>query len=221
MARATSDHEQHDAKRAADRGPPASDSDRAQTPGGPGSAPGAAPAAPESVRELFLAFSGLALRGFGGVLPWAQRVLVEERRWLTNDDFVELLSLSQLLPGPNVCNLAVMVGDRWFGLRGAAAALGGMLAVPMALVLALAVLYSGVSDQPVVVAALRGMGAVSAGLIIAMALKLVPSQRRNLPGWFFLAGTFAAVGLLRMPLIWVMLAMGAASVLVARWRMRG
>ena len=70
---------------------------------------------PRSLRQVFLVFTGLALRGFGGVLPWAQRVLVEERRWLTREEFVETLAVGQVLPGPNICNLAVMVGDRWFG----------------------------------------------------------------------------------------------------------
>jgi chromate transporter len=103
-------------------------------------------------------FTGLALRGFGGVLPWAQRVLVEERRWLSREQFIETLAFGQLLPGPNVCNVAIMVGDRWFGWRGAVAALGGMLAAPMLLVLGAAVLYGQVADEPVVRRALAGMG---------------------------------------------------------------
>jgi chromate transporter len=107
-------------------------------------------------------FTGLALRGFGGVLPWAQRVLVEERRWLTREQFVELLAFGQLLPGPNICNLALMAGDRWFGWRGALVALAGMLAAPAAVVLTIAIAYSRVADDPVVRRALVGMGAVSA-----------------------------------------------------------
>jgi chromate transporter len=90
--------------------------------------PGEGSLKPRSLMHLFLVFTGLALRGFGGVLPWAQRVLVEERRWLSREQFIETLAFGQLLPGPNVCNVAIMVGDRWFGWRGAVAALGGMLA---------------------------------------------------------------------------------------------
>lgn len=167
---------------------------------------------------LFLAFNGLALRGFGGVLPWAQRVLVDETRWLRPDEFVALLSLAQLLPGPNVCNLALMVGDRFAGARGAFAAFGGMLAAPLAIVLALGVLYAGVADHPMVARALRGMGAVSAGLIVAMALKLLPGLRGNRAGLAFVVATFAAIGLLHWPLAWVMLALGVVSVLVAHRR---
>ena len=141
--------------------------------------PGAAPAAlpPASPTDLFLVFNGLALRGFGGVLPFAQRTLVEDRAWMSNDEFVEMLALAQVLPGPNICNLALMVGDRFFGLRGAFAALAGMIAAPLALVLCLAALYSSLASQPIVARMLGGMSAVSAGLVIAMAIKLSVSQR--------------------------------------------
>lgn len=176
------------------------------------------PPGPRSPWELFRVFNGLALRGFGGVLPWAQRVLVEETRWLGRDEFVALLSLAQVLPGPNVCNLALMVGDRFFGLRGALAALTGMLAVPLVIVMTLALLYGSVSDHPLVSSALRGMGAASAGMILAMALKLLPSQRDNRPGWLFVAAAFVMIGLLRWPLVWVMPGLGLASVLIARAR---
>ena len=175
---------------------------------------------PSSPADLFLAFNRLALRGFGGVLPWAQRTLVEEERWLTNHEFVELLALAQVLPGPNIGNLALMIGDRFFGLRGALAALAGMFAAPLAIVLALAILYSGFADQPQVAAALRGMGAVSAGLIAAMALKLVQARSPDRIAWLMLAATFVLVGLLRWPLVWVMLGLGSLSVLLA-WRRSG
>lgn len=176
---------------------------------------------PASAAEIFRVFNGLALRGFGGVLPWAQRVLVDEQRWLGRDEFVAMLSLAQVLPGPNVCNLALMVGDRFFGLRGALAALAGMLAAPLAIVITLALLYARLADHPLVAGALRGMGAVSAGMIVAMALKLLPTQRAHLPGWLFVAAAFVMVGLLRWPLLWVMGGLGAASVLAARIRPPG
>ena len=172
---------------------------------------------PQSPAALFFAFNRLALRGFGGVLPWAQRTLVEEERWLSNREFVEMLALAQVLPGPNVGNLALMIGDRFFGLRGALAAITGMFAAPMAIVLALAMLYSGFSDQPTVAAALRGMGAVSAGLIVGTAVKLLRSSPPDRVGWAMLAATFATVGLLRWPLVWVMLGLGTLSVWLA-WR---
>jgi chromate transporter len=173
---------------------------------------------PASIGELFRVFNGLALRGFGGVLPFAQRTLVEERRWLTPQAFAEALSLAQVLPGPNICNLALMIGDRFFGLRGAFAALAGMMAAPMALVLALAALHGGFGREPLVARMLEGMAAASAGLILAMALKLASSLRgRGVAGWIFAALAFVAVGPLRWPLLPVLVAGAGASVLVA-WR---
>ena len=143
---------------------------------------------------MFLAFSRLSLQGFGGVLAVAQRELVERLRWLTRDQFVELLSLAQVLPGPNVINLSLMIGDRFFGTRGAMAALAGMLVVPSLLVLALTIGYAQFSSHPVVSSALRSMSAVAAGLVTATALKLMVTLKRNAMGplWCTLtaAGTF-------------------------------
>lgn len=172
---------------------------------------------PASPAHLFLAFSRLALRGFGGVLPWAQRTIVDEERWMTDREFVDLLALAQVLPGPNVCNVALMVGDRFFGWRGALAALGGMMAAPLAIVLGLALLYDRFATLPAVGAALRGMGAVSAGLLFAMAIRLLPGLRTGRAGWAFVAAAFAGAGLLRLPLLWVMGVLGFASVALA-WR---
>jgi len=170
---------------------------------------------PASPRELFVAFTLLALQGFGGVLAVVQRELVERRRWLTNEEFIEDWAVAQVMPGPNVVNLALMIGDRHFGLRGAAAALAGMLAVPTLLLLALAALYAGFADHPAMAGALRGMGAVAAGLIGGMALKLAAALRQHPLGWP-IAGALAiltalAVGGLRVPLPWVMLALGGAA----------
>jgi len=197
--------------------PPRPTTADAAPPPAEGGAPDAPRPRPQSPCELFRVFNRLALRGFGGVLPWAQRALVEEARWLSKQEYVELLALSQVLPGPNICNLSLMIGDRFFGLRGALAALAGMLAAPLAIVLTLAALYGRFADQPLVAAALRGMGAASAGLILAMAVRLLPTQRGRRAGWVFVAATFAAVGLARWPLVWAMLALGSLSVLLA-WR---
>ena len=86
---------------------------------------------PTSNKDLFVTFTRMALQGFGGVLPIAQRVLCEQKRWLSKEQFVEILALGQVLPGPNVCNVALMVGDRFFGWRGAFSALAGMMTVPL------------------------------------------------------------------------------------------
>lgn len=170
---------------------------------------------PKSCRDLFLTFTILALQGFGGVLAVAQRVLCEQKRWLTKEEFVEMLAVAQVLPGPNICNLALMVGDRFFGGRGAFAALGGMMAIPLAIVLALTALYAQYASYAPVAGALKGMGAVSAGLIVGTALKLAPSLRANPMGVraciAFGAIAFATVALLRWPLVWVLLGLGTLA----------
>ncbi|MEO7854567.1 MAG: chromate transporter, partial [Rubrivivax sp.] len=138
---------------------------------------------PASAGEIFRVFNWLALQGFGGVLAVAQRELVERQRWLTRRQFLELLAISQVLPGPNIVNLALTVGDRFLGWRGAAAALGGLMLAPLLIVIGLAMLYGQWRHLPMVAGALRGMGAVAAGLIIATGLKLVGSLRDNVLGW--------------------------------------
>ena len=178
-------------------------------------------AQPASPRALFFAFNRMALQGFGGVLPVAQVELVERRGWLTREDFVEMLSVSQVLPGPNIVNLALILGDRYFGWRGAFAALAGMLLVPLAIVLALAGLYEHWSHLPVVSAALRGMGAVAAGLVVSTAIKLAAALKTNPMGVPLCVGfgalTFGAIAWLRLPLVWVVCGLGLLAVATA-WR---
>lgn len=182
------------------------------------------PEAPGSPRDLFRVFNRMALQGFGGVLPIAQRELVERERWLTHEQFLELLALAQVLPGPNVVNLALMFGDRHFGLRGAGAALAGLLTLPLAIVLVLAALAGHFAELPVVAGALRGMGAVAAGLVIATGLKLLPALRSSPLGatlaTALAVGTLLLVGVLRWPLVGVVAGLGGLAVAWA-WRRVG
>jgi chromate transporter len=134
---------------------------------------------PRGLADLYWSFTCLALQGFGGVLAVAQRELVEKKRWLTQAEFVEEWAVAQIMPGPNVVNLALMIGDRYFGLRGALSALAGMLSLPMVVVLSLAALYAPIAQTPAALGALRGMGAVCAGLIAATGLKLLPALAGN------------------------------------------
>src|SRR5690606_9319112 len=124
----------------------------------------------------------MALQGFGGVLAVVQRELVEKRQWLTREQFIEDWAVAQIMPGPNVVNLSMMIGGRHFGLSGALAALAGMLLAPLALLLLIATLYSQLADLPQAQGALRGMGAVAAGLIAATGLKLAGALRKNVMG---------------------------------------
>ena len=170
---------------------------------------------PQSVAELFWAFTWLALQGFGGVLAVVQRELVERKRWLTPEQFIEDWAVAQVLPGPNVVNLSMMIGDRYYGVRGALVALAGMLTFPLLIIVALAVLFARVSDMAQVQGSLRGMSAVAAGLIAASGLKLLPTMRKNvLPAymqWVLIALTFIAIAVLRMRLIWVLLGLGGVA----------
>ena len=178
---------------------------------------------PATPGELFRVFNRMALQGFGGVLAVAQRELVERERWMTREQFVETLSLSQVLPGPNIINMALMIGDRFHGSRGILAATGGLLLVPLIIVLLLAALYGQLSSIPPVAGALRGMGAVAAGLVIATALKLAPTLKKNPMGLWpcvaFVLVTLLAVGALRWPMVWVVLGLGSAAMALVWWKL--
>ena len=170
---------------------------------------------PSSLTDLFWSFTLLALQGFGGVLAVVQRELVDKKQWLTREQFIEDWAVAQILPGPNVVNLSLMIGDRYFGLRGALVALAGMLVFPLLVVLLLAAAFAGVADSPATQGALRGMGAVAAGLIAATGLKLVTALKKNVMGalvcWALAAITFVAIALLRFPLAWVLLVVGGMA----------
>jgi len=170
---------------------------------------------PHSLTDLFWSFTLLALQGFGGVLAVVQRELVDKKQWLTREQFVEDWAVAQILPGPNVVNLSLMIGDRYFGLRGALVALAGMLVFPTLVVLLLASAFAGVADLPAAQGALRGMGAVAAGLIAATGLKLIPALTKNVMGALVCSAlaaiTFIAIALLRVPLVWVLLVVGGVA----------
>ena len=171
--------------------------------------------APRSKTDLFVSFTLLALQGFGGVLAVVQRELVEKKKWLTQDEFIEDWAVAQILPGPNVVNLSLMLGGRHFGLLGALAALSGLLLAPTVLVLLLAAAVAGFADTPIAQGMLRGMGAVAAGLIAAVGIKLVIALKNNPMGRLTCIAigtlTFIAIGLLRLPLAWVLLTLGTLA----------
>ena len=185
--------------------------------------PAAAPAEPHpqptSPADLFASFTWLALQGFGGVLAIVQRELVERKRWLTREEFIEDWAVAQIMPGPNVVNLSLMVGSRYFGLKGALAALAGMLCVPLVVVLLLALVYAQFATYPGVAGALRGMGAVSAGMIAATGLKLAGGLTTNVLGLRLCAllGVlcFVAIALLHWPLVYVLFGLGGVGGVIA------
>lgn len=167
---------------------------------------------PASLSDLFFSFTLLALQGFGGVLAVVQRELVERKRWLTQEEFLEDWAVAQIMPGPNVANLSLMVGGRYFGLKGALTALAGMLAAPLVVVLILGVLYTRFGDHPQVIGALRGMAAVSAGMIGATGLKLAAALGKHpLPLWLTIPIAILGVlmvAILHWPLLYILLGLG-------------
>lgn len=182
-------------------------------------------ARPGSLLELFLAFTSLALQGFGGVIAVAQRELCERRRWLDARDFVGLLGNAQVLPGPNVCNLSLMIGDRFFGWRGALVALAGMVLAPMVLLLMIAALVAHAGQTPLghhlVQGALSGITAVAAGQIVGTVLKLAAPLKEHvlgaLPSTVLALLTLLMIAWLHWPLLWVLLGLGGLAC-VWSWR---
>ncbi|GJI91150.1 chromate transporter [Duganella hordei] len=180
---------------------------------------------PTSLLDLFLSFTILALQGFGGVLAVVQREMVERKRWLTQEEFIEEWAVAQIMPGPNVVNLSLMIGSRYYGLRGGLVALAGMLTVPLLLVLVLAVLHSHFAHHVGVAGALRGMAAVSAGMIAATGLKLASALTRHpLPMW--LTGVMALlcvvfVVLLHLPLAYTLLILGGLGYALTYRKLKG
>ena len=161
-------------------------------------------APPKSLLELYLGFLSIGARSFGGVLPWAHRVMVEERRWIAPADFAEVLALCQFLPGPNVGNVSVVLGRRWFGPLGSAVAFGGLMALPLVWVFALALLYADYASYPAVRAVVTGVGIAGGGLFIGTALKLATPLVHKPWGMALAVSCFAVIAIGRLSLFAVL-----------------
>jgi chromate transporter len=166
---------------------------------------------------LFLTFVQIGLCGFGGVGPWARRILVEDRGWVTEREYAEILGLCQVLPGPNVGNVSVAVGDRFHGPLGSILALVGLLCGPVSILLGLAVLYDWYGDIRAVKAAIGGVAAAAAGLFLGTGLRMGQRLRLNRVGLVLGACAFVGIGILRLPLFTVVLLLAPLSVVLA-WR---
>ena len=166
---------------------------------------------------LFASFLKMGLLGFGGVLPWARRVIVDERRWLDDRGFAELIGLCQVLPGPNVVNLSVIIGARSQGPVGSLIAVTGILFVPVGLMLLIAIFYASIAHEALAQNAIAGASAAAAGLILGTALRLLVQARPPLRGLLTGAAAFVAVGVLQWPLLWVIVVLIAVGV-TAEWR---
>jgi chromate transporter len=166
---------------------------------------------------LFTAFLKIGLLGFGGVMPWARRVLVEERAWLSDREFAEMIGMCQVLPGPNVVNLSVILGARWQGPVGSLLALTGILFVPVIAVIVLATFYASVAHAPMARTAIAAASAAAAGLIIGTAIRLTVGSRPPLRGIVLAIAVFIAVGVVQLPLLWV-LAIAVPAAIAIEWR---
>jgi chromate transporter len=175
---------------------------------------------PPSVASLFTSFLGVGLMGFGGVLPLARRMIVEQKRWLTPPEFTDLLALCQFLPGGNIINLSVAIGLRFRGLAGAVAAITGLLAMPVAVAIALGSIYERYQGVPVVRHLFAGLAAAAAGLVAALAARLAWPLARKPIGAGIAVLCFVAVAVLRLPLLPTMLTLAPLSILLS-WRFAG
>ena len=167
-----------------------------------------------SIAEIFLGFFRISISGFGGVLLWSRRLIVDEKRWLTAEQFNELFALCQFMPGPNVVSLSLILGHRLRGWPGAFAAIIGLLSPSVALMIALGALYQRFGTVPQLEKALGGLGAATAGLFIATALQMArPLAKLRLgPTHAICAATVLAVGVMRLPLPWVLVCLVPLSI---------
>lgn len=174
------------------------------------------PRPPASLWALYWGFLSIGARSFGGVLPWAHRVMVEERRWISPADFAEVLALCQFLPGPNVGNVSVVLGRRWFGWRGSVVAFTGLMALPLVWVFGLALLYADYASDPLVSAIVSGVGIAGGGLFIGTALKLAKPLARKPWGVAIAVACFGLIALGRVSLFAVLPVAAVLGWLAAR-----
>jgi chromate transporter len=169
--------------------------------------PASASPSPPGLIELFVAFAKMSLAGFGGVLVWARRGIVEQHKWLTADEFNETFALCHFLPGPNIVNLSVVFGSRFRGIPGGIAAFAGLVGPPMVIVTILGALYARYGEIDALRRILAGVSCAAVGLLIAVVFRMMMPllKKRDLVGVPVLAGVFIAVGLLRLPLPAVLL----------------
>jgi chromate transporter len=187
----------------------------------PDSPPVAAPAPdsispPPSLLALFVAFARMSLSGFGGVLVWARRGIVDQHRWMTADEFNETFALCHFLPGPNIVNLTFVFGSRFRGIAGGIAAFAGLVGPPVVIVTVVAALYQRYGEIDALRRILAGVSCAAVGLLISTVFRMMWPliKRRDLVGLIFVAAVFAAIGLVRLPLPSVLLVAVPLSIVI-------
>ncbi len=174
---------------------------------------------PPTLPRLFLGFLSVGMYGFGGVLPWARRMVVEQRRWLTAAEFTDMLGLCQFLPGGNIMNLTIALGARFHGAAGAVTAFAGLMAAPFATVILLGLVYDRYGDLPWVQHTFHGLAAAASALVLANAVRIAAPLRTRPAGIAVAVATFISIAMLRLPLPPVLPVMAAISTLLV-WRFR-
>ena len=162
---------------------------------------------PPSLIALFVAFAKMSLAGFGGVMVWARRGIVDQHRWMTAEEFNETFALCHFLPGPNIVNLSVVFGSRFRGIAGGIAAFAGLIGPPIVIVMVLAALYARFGEIDALRRILAGVSSAAVGLLISVVFRMMMPliRKRDLVGLVVLAAVFVAIGLLRLPLPAVLL----------------
>jgi chromate transporter len=179
-------------------------------------APAPSTSTPPSLIALFVAFAKMSLAGFGGVLVWARRGIVDQHRWMTADEFNETFALCHFLPGPNIVNLTFVFGSRFRGLAGAIAAFAGLVGPPVVIVTILAALYQRYGEIDALRRILAGVSCAAIGLLIATVFRMMLPliKRRDVVGLAVLLAVFVAIGLLRLPLPSVLLVAIPLSIVI-------
>jgi chromate transporter len=179
-------------------------------------APGSLTSTPPSLLELFVAFAKMSLAGFGGVLVFARRAIVEQHRWMTAEEFNETFALCHFLPGPNIVNLTMVFGSRFRGIAGGLAAFTGLLGPPTIIMTVLATLYARFGDVDALRRILAGVSCVAVGLLLSVVFRMMMPlvRKRDAVGLVFLLAVFLAIGVARLPLATVLLVAAPISLAV-------
>jgi chromate transporter len=189
----------------------------------PGPAPDSLTSTPPSLIELFVAFAKMSLAGFGGVLVFARRAIVEQHRWMTAEEFNETFALCHFLPGPNIVNLTMVFGSRFRGIAGGLAAFAGLLGPPTVIMTLLATLYARFGDVDALRRILAGVSCVAVGLLLSVVFRMMMPlfRKRDAVGLIFLLAVFVAIGVARLPLATVLLVAVPISLAVTMVMRRG
>jgi chromate transporter len=171
---------------------------------------------PPSLLTLFIAFAKMSLAGFGGVLVWARRGIVDQHKWMTADEFNETFALCHFLPGPNIVNLTFVFGSRLRGIPGAIAAFSGLVGPPALIMVMMGMLYHRYGEIDALRRILSGVACVAIGLMLAAVLRMMTPllKRRDVIGLLVMAAVFVAIGILRLPLAAVLLVAIPISILI-------